>query len=368
MTVNKKSSFSYTKRDPESIKHRAVSGGFSGEGYLKSEFKVLKMEDRIFNLRILPPTWKDANHYGKDVWIHYLKVGADNNTYLCPNKMFNEPCPMCEERLLAEKEGDLVSVGKLKPSRRILMWVIDRKDEKVGPQIFSCPPTLDTNFCKLSVNSRTNEVLCIDDPDEGYDIEFERIAAKGKDGFPNYIAPNVDRRSSPLGSEEDAAKWLEFVVSFPIPSIWITYSYDHLKKSFEGKLKKEPEEENVEEITEESKSLKTEIKQEVKEVKEVKQEAKPIVKETKLVSKEKKLSILSSIKTKDAIDNLSRVDSEEVCAELGFDNEAISSASDADLKEAIFTELESKLIKEEPLKDEKISKLKDKLKSLRNNG
>ena len=239
------------------------------------------------------------------------------------------------------------------------MWVIDRKDEKVGPQIFSCPPTLDTNFCKLSVNSRTNEVLCIDDPDEGYDIEFERIAAKGKDGFPNYIAPNVDRRSSPLGSEEDAAKWLEFVVSFPIPSLWITYSYDHLKKSFEGKLKKESEEE---ENVEESKSLKTGIKQEVK------QEAKPIVKETNLTTKEKKLSILSSIKTKGAIDNLSRVDSEEVCAELGFDNEAISSASDADLKEAIFTELESKLIKEEPLKDEKISKLKDKLKSLRNNG
>ena len=111
MTVNKKSSFSYTKRDPEAIKHRAISGGFSGEGYLKSEFKGLKMEDRIFNLRILPPTWKDANHYGKDAWIHYLKVGTDSNTYLCPNKMFNEPCPMCEERLLAEKEGDLEQQG-----------------------------------------------------------------------------------------------------------------------------------------------------------------------------------------------------------------------------------------------------------------
>lgn len=319
--LNKK--FEYKKRDDESVKRRAVQGMSFMEGYIKGEFKTLVLKDGIHNLRFLPPTWKDATHYGYEVWLH-REIGADKNIYLCLEKMKGENCPICEERVEAEKDGDIEYVKKLRPQRRVLIWVIDRKEENEGPKILSCPPTLDINFCKLSVDNKTNEVLWIDDPDEGYDVEFERIPPKGKDGFPSYTGEKIDRHPCPLSSREDkAGEWLEYIVKNPLPSVLIYYPYEHIKKIFSRTSKKSDESSVVEEKQQEVISVKTEIKEEAK-----------------------KQSIILNLKTNHDVAKLSRTQLEEVAIELGFEKDEVGKAKDDELRQVVCTELNVEVVKE----------------------
>lgn len=345
-----KKTFNYKTRDPEAVKQRAVSKNFTGDTYLKADFKVLKVDPGLWELRILPPTWPDARHYGYDIWVHWkIGSGQDKNHYLCLQKMKNEPCPICEESLRASQEGDVEGAKKYRPGKQLLMWVIDRKDEKTGPQIFACTSKVDTTLCKLSVNNKTGAVLSIDDPEDGYDITFEKVAAVSAESYPTYEAVNIDRNHSPLhGSAEVATKWLEFVVAHPIPSALIYHTYDHIKKAFEGK-KVVLEDEEVSEVTEEPNTFKAEIKEEVKEV-----------------LKEKTIVTLASVKTKRDIDSLTVTGARQICVELGFEKEAVDNTQEAELKEAILAELGDKLEKEPPTQEKTIATLKDRLMKLRN--
>ena len=322
MTLQKIKTFEYKPRDASAIRQRAAQGKFTGEGYLRQDAMMFVPKDGINTPRILPPTWEGARHYGYEVWLHY-EIGPDKSKYLCLNKMKNEDCPICDERMEAEKEGDVNLVKKLKPTRRVLMWVINRKEENNGPSIFSCPPSVDTNFCKLSVDNKTGEVLCIDNPSDGYDIEFERLPAIGE-GFPTYTGEKIDRNSSPIGDTEKSTKWLDYIVKNPIPSLLVYYTYEHIKKVFSGKKKVEEPFELPPKNEQPILSPKSEIKTEVAANKSLKE----------------------SVKTNKDVNKLTRVDLEQLCVELGYVPEDIVDADDNSLRQAVCEGLNIEIVQE----------------------
>lgn len=218
--------FEYRQRDASSARKRAESSGKDYDRYLQDVADAYAVNDGDNVVRILPPTWDDAEHYGHDIYVHY-EIGPDKGTYLCLNKMKGEKCPICEERKRAQNEGDEDYAKKLEPKKRVLVYVIDRNKEKEGIKVWAMPWTLDRDIVKVSVDKRTGEVLPIDHPDDGYDVMFERT---GKGPRTEYVGVSIDRKSSPLDND----KALDFAQEHPLPTLLKFYPYDHIASVFDG--------------------------------------------------------------------------------------------------------------------------------------
>lgn len=222
-----RSGFVYHKRSADDVKKRAEHGGGSDfDVYFNRDIKMYKPKDGDNTIRILPPTWEGAEHYGLDVFVHY-GVGPDRQTYLCLHKMKGEPCPICEERQRAQRSGDEEYAKELEPKRRVVVYLIDRDAEKEGVQAYAMPQGTDQDIVKISVDKRTGEVFGIDNPDEGFDVMFERTGTGIKT---RYEGIQLARRESSLGNDD----WLQFAVDNPIPDQLVYYSYDRIAQEFGG--------------------------------------------------------------------------------------------------------------------------------------
>jgi hypothetical protein len=228
------SKFEYRKPTAEDVKKRAEQrGGNEFDSIFKPSAKIFKVNDGNNLIRIVPPTWPEPKHFGYDIFVHY-GVGPDGQTYLCPKEMLGEPCPVCEERAHAVKDGDDDYAKELKVSKRVVYYIIDRDVEKEGVQIWAAPWTVDRDLNTLIVDKRSGEVLAIDDPENGYDIEFTKTGAKLTT---KYIGLQIARRESDLGKDS----WLQFAIDNPIPDQLAYFSYDHIAKVFGGKTSKKDE-------------------------------------------------------------------------------------------------------------------------------
>ena len=223
--------FEYHKPTAESVKKRSEQrGGNEFDSIFKQSAKVFKVQDDSNLIRIAPPTWPEPKHFGYDIFVHY-SVGPDGQTYLCPKEMLGEPCPVCEERARAVKDGDDDYAKELKPSKRVVYYIIDRDEEKQGIQLWAAPWTVDRDLNTLIVEPRSGEVLAIDDPENGYDVEFKKTGAKL---LTKYIGLQIARRESPLGDDD----WLQYAIDNPIPDQLSYFSYDHIAKVFGGQTSK----------------------------------------------------------------------------------------------------------------------------------
>jgi hypothetical protein len=228
--AKKKSRFEYKKRSREQVQRRSEQSGGAYDNYIQDEFRLFTPKNGNFQIRILPPTWDDADNYGADVWVHY-GIGADKNTYACLAKMKGEDCPVCEERTKAENR-DPDYAKELAPKRRVLIWIIDRDHEDDGPIVWAMPWTLDKDINKLAVDERSKEYLLVDDPEEGYDIKFSK---EGENIHTKYIGVAINRRPSPISDDDDEFDdWLEFIEDNPLPEIVKYYPYEHINKVFSG--------------------------------------------------------------------------------------------------------------------------------------
>ncbi len=221
------SSYEYKKRDASKIKEReSTLGGGDFDKYFRDDVKVFSPAAGDNCIRIMPPTWDGPDHYGFDIWVHY-KVGPDEQTYLCLKKMKNEDCPCCDERADALKDGDEDFANELKPKQRVVVALIDRSAEKEGPQVWAMPWGVDKDLLSRSTDKRTGEVLALDDPHEGFDVDFKKEGAKLQT---KYIGISLARRESTLGKPE----WLEWIVDNPLPSLLKYFTYDHIKAVLGG--------------------------------------------------------------------------------------------------------------------------------------
>ena len=219
--------FKYKARDAKKWKERSEQSGFSRRSMFAEGVTLYRTKDGDNCLRILPPTFEDADHYGYEIFVHY-GIGPDNDSFLDLEKMLKADVdPINEERMEALNDGDKDYADKLTSRKRVLCYVIDRDDEEAGLQLWSCPWTVDADITTLAVDKRTGEVLDIDDPDNGYDVEFTRT---GKGVNTKYVGVAIARKSSALDND----KALEDAVERPLPETLKFYSYEEIKKVFEA--------------------------------------------------------------------------------------------------------------------------------------
>jgi len=236
----KTSRFQYTRRDPSNIKERAKQQGGDFDSIFKPGTKLFKPRDGKNIIRILPPAWPDAEHYGYDIWLNY-NIGIDNQSYLSLSKMKKERDPIVEARKQAERDGDKKLADSLEPKRRVLMYVVDRSNEQDGPQLWSAPWTVDKSFAALAFDEDTNELVMVDDPETGNDIKFVK---EGQGQTTKYPAEQMRIFKPSRLSEDDRNmnEWLEFIVSNPIPNLLNFYTYDHISEVFSGHVAKSEDE------------------------------------------------------------------------------------------------------------------------------
>ena len=217
--------FTYKKRDASALEKRAKQQGTDFQGIIPPDVKVYTVKKGDNYIRILPPTWDDADHYGLDVWVHY-GIGPDKASVLCLHKMDNSPCPLCEAQMRADRAGDEELAKELKPGRRVLVWILDRNDEAAGPQAWTMPWTLDRDICKVSRDKHTGAIYAIDDPYDGYDISFEK---EGEGLTTKYTGIQLARKASSVDQET-----LEFIKELPLPDILVKRDYAELQTLFAG--------------------------------------------------------------------------------------------------------------------------------------
>lgn len=225
------SSYEYKPRDAAQTRQRAAMGANDFDKIMKSHIKMYKPKDGDNRVRIVPPTWDGADHYGLDIYVNY-GVGPDRQSYLSltKNNPPGKPDPIQEEHArarleLTDSEEDKKYLKQLEAKRRVLMYLVDRDDEKEGVQAWAAPWTVDRDIVQVSDDKSTGEVLNIDDPHEGYDVMFVK---KGTKDRTEYTGVTIARRSSPLGKRE----WMDFAVENPLPDQLVFFDYDHIAKAF----------------------------------------------------------------------------------------------------------------------------------------
>jgi len=216
--------FTYKPRSAEAASARMerYSSG-NRDNYLDGNVTTYTPKEGDNWLRILPPTWPNAEHYALDLYVHY-EVGPDNNTYLCPEKMRGIPCPLCAELKRAKAAGESEYARALDSGLRLAAYIVDREGADKGVQLWMYSPTIDREILEQSRDRRTGEILMIDNPATGYDIEFKRT---GKGLHTKYTGIKIARQPSPI---ED--KYIDYAVANPIPNLLKFYDADHIAVAF----------------------------------------------------------------------------------------------------------------------------------------
>ncbi len=224
--------FQYQARSREDIKERANASGGDFDSIFKPQYKTYKLKDGKNIIRILPPTWPGAKHYGYDIFVNY-GIGADTQSYLSLSKMKQEKDPLAEARREAERDGDEKLSRDLKPRKRSLFWLLDRLEPEEGPQLWACPFTVDKDFANLSFDEDTGEVVLLDEPNEGCDIRFYR---EGKGLNTDYPASKMKiMKPSPISDDAGAMQEiLDYITANPLPDVLNYYSYAHIAAVFNG--------------------------------------------------------------------------------------------------------------------------------------
>ncbi len=231
-------SFIYKDRPEEFYQRRATQrGGISRDSIFKDGVRVFTPRiDEQNRIRILPPTWDNPEHFGYDVWVHY-GIGANNSAFLCLKLMKGEHCPICEQLTTKQALEDPVYAKKLKAKRKVVVYIIDRKEEEVGPKVWAMPWQLDKTLVIQARDEDTGAILRIDRPDDGYDVYFDTVKGATKDIAYTYEGEKIARKSSPISTDPKLMdKILEYIVEHPIPSVLEYKPAKYIQAVFSGSL------------------------------------------------------------------------------------------------------------------------------------
>jgi hypothetical protein len=137
-------------------------------------------------------------------------------------------CPICEARRTADPD----EADQMKPTLRALCWVIDRQNEKAGPQAWSMPNSLFKEISERSVPRKSGKLLPIDHDEKGHDVLFSREGTKKRT---KYSAVEVIAEPTPIHDDEDKQEgWLEYITDNPLPDILNYYDAEHIDKVLHG--------------------------------------------------------------------------------------------------------------------------------------
>lgn len=231
--------FAYQQRSKSDMQSRQTQGSGNFASPWKQGIPVYKMKDNN-RLRILPPTWPDARHYGYEAWVYY-NIGQ--GSYLSLKRMNHEPDPVADLEMEFNNSGDKVNAKKCRATRRVVCWVIDRDNEDLGPLLWNCPWTLDRDIAIIADDQETKAMLLLDHPDEGWDITFKRDTS-GE--FANYIACRLATRNPTAlhSNQKQADEWLDFVTNNPVPDQFHYPTFKELEDLVRGVTGEENQDES----------------------------------------------------------------------------------------------------------------------------
>jgi hypothetical protein len=239
MAKSRKFNYKPTYEDTVKRAERKTSGYAS----ILKDAKAFKPAEGDNVVRILPPSWKDPDHYGYRIWIHY-NVGPKDQRYLCLRENPTSPhkrCPICEELSRLGPRATSEDRKLLSPSEAVLYYVVDREKPKEGVQVWTVSPTAEVSIAAQTVDKRRGNVINIIDPDDGYDLSFMRQGT-GKNKT-KYFGYKVDRDPSPLSeSERSYNRWLDEISERPLPSLLNFYTPDQIEEELYGKVKDDDDE------------------------------------------------------------------------------------------------------------------------------
>jgi hypothetical protein len=224
--------FVYRVRSNEQNEARTTGGGSNFDSYIKSEYRIFQPSRGENCIRIMPAsTHWDTTWYGLDVWVHY-GVGPDRGSVICPWKgvpkigRSGEPCPICHEHQKAKRAKDEQLTRDLRPVQRVVMFLLNRKDEGQNVLIWGMPYTLDQMIAKATRSRENGTFKQVDNPDSGHDIWFEKTG----DGLTTKYS-DVQLASAPTRVKQE---YVNFVEENPIPECLVWRDFDEVKKIFEG--------------------------------------------------------------------------------------------------------------------------------------
>ena len=191
---------------------------------------------------ILDPN-KGEGFFWKEVFIH-SNVGKERRTFVCPNKMFNEPCPMCEEiqRIYdrgEKNEGTKKLLSKLYAKPRYLLFVIDTSSEDSiasGVKWYDAPPIVISSITAACKNKRTGEHTDPTHPTNGKGISFEKVKTGSENYDVKYQGFALETRVPIQDSWKDLPSFDEFLLHS---------TYKEIDTHYSGVLATTPVEEKV---------------------------------------------------------------------------------------------------------------------------
>lgn len=213
-----------------------------------------------------PQTEKGDPTYTFETHRH-IRVGPNNQTFLCLETMYNKPCPICEHRdKLREKGAEEEKWKPLFPKVWHLYNVVcyDKGEEKKGVQVWEVPwfyseKHLQALAKRPSRGGKKSKEIIFADEEDGRSVSFTIEPGKGKESYPSYVGWAFDERDYKIDEDIlDSAYCLDEIIQIP--------SYDdvaeaywgesHKKKSRgKGKDKDEDEDEELDEALEELEDL-----------------------------------------------------------------------------------------------------------------
>lgn len=226
--------FVYHARTAEQAVVRANQQGGLYDNITKDGYKVWRPAEGDNTIRIMPKTYAAAKHYGEDVFSH-SDIGTEKQQYLCLEKMEKGPCPICEYRRTLEAERsskNADAIKALQPRKSVIVWIIDRKNEKDGPLLYLMGYTMDKTISKLTIDPADGSVLLIEAPDNGYDVSFRRTGTRRNT---KYDAESIARRESPLAATpKRQTEILDYIAANPLLDCLNYYDYDHINRMLQG--------------------------------------------------------------------------------------------------------------------------------------
>ena len=172
------------KAQEESFKKTAKKGGgafiLPDEETLEDTYGITYFKPKggtTSYLAILPRIDSPTFYY--EVFVHYIE--STKSSFLCPEMMSGEKCPVCNYRRQLEKENeDKDIINSFRPRKRDLMLIVNMKDKrtmKEGVKLFDAAPSIINGIAGQVVNDRTGEIL-YDVTEDPVNIVFKRTGEK----------------------------------------------------------------------------------------------------------------------------------------------------------------------------------------------
>ena len=198
----------------------------------RNQDSIVKLDEGEHQLRIAPYK-EDMEMPFQELWFHF-RIGG--RTFLCPNKMKNEPDPICDfattcwnEFTRTKDESYKEMFKTMAPTLRVYLPVLIRGDEDKGLRWWSISPRTTYKEILNHVRSGLRQNVDITDPNEGLDL-----MVTVEPGFNNWLMPTTITtalKPTPLMPKKDVKDTIDSIT--PLNTLFDYSPVEEMKESLE---------------------------------------------------------------------------------------------------------------------------------------